>query len=737
MIVQLFYFLAAMLVLTGLVAWLEPVLTYAALTQLLLVLVVRFGNLHYPRWVLVSTTAILLLAVVLIWSAVHALPATTTLFCLVVVSALLTASWHSYASLLSAVAVALPACGVVQLWTAYFDGADPAIGAALVLWTVACWPMIGLLAHGRLWAVAASFGCGGLLSVMMVILRTVDGRAWLLWDILSQGWRYTDPLVTAGQILLMLVSVTPLLIESTRLWRGATLVGGLGVGLPLLLTWYAGPWADGWPVTAWIFILPSAGLACFGGVGLLCTVRRHDLLGTTAVRALALGAGASAVLLLPVLMVPPAQEHIIPVLSLSVAPMLWGILLALFAAVAALVAQRLATPEIDTERLVRSRQRVARDLRHSLSAYVSGIAHSVVSTRGRWWRPEAVVPLLICASSYPAWSVLGWQHLAVLSLLVPGVLIRPLLDGHLLLWTACQVVLLAAATLLLGGSWPGIVALVAVGVGCGWLFIRWSRLNAAWAYPGSLLVLVIVWLPWLPVHPEPALVVTGVAILLANAFLFGPARWISLPVTTLASLLFLWFWIPGLDRYVLAIFDDRSIWQDAAAVLVRMPMVSLLLAVLWLNRVESRGDLVVFDDRLRGILHTATLVVAVAWASGYRPSWPIALILVGVVAVVVQRSAFSLPMLDRAGMRWPILDGMAMMLASVLVAVGGAHSTWLAYRAADRALGGSLGVHLLEAQHDVLSIVCAVLAVLVLHRWLDWYVAMERRLHRTRRFGLA
>ncbi len=718
MIVDLAFFLAAVLVLTAPITVLNPVTGYALVTQVLAAVGLRWGNRYYARWVLVLLVLLAMSAATVVWSQSADVAIGSLLLLLAFVLFLLGSAWSSYASLLSAIAVVLPIVGVIQQWNAAWMGGEAIDGARLTLTTLVAWPLIALMAHGRYWVAAACFGVIGCVSGMHAIIELVDERsASAMSAIMIGGWRYSDPWLLGGQLVLTLIAVMPLMMESTRAWRTLTVVGIVLSGLPPILALLAGPWPSAWPVVVWLCVIPGILSVLTGGVGMLCTVRRPDLLATTAIRALGLGVGAAAVLLLPHAVQVPSEGLLVREMSRAIAPLVWGVLQAAVLAVAAVVAQQRDAPVLVTDRIVRSRKQAALELSQSFSGYMVDVLRSFQKDASSWISPSAVVPLLIFASAATAWQLCSIWH----GLLIAGVLISlflaELAGKHLILWSLLQAVLLTVCLWTLGATWPIIVGLVGLGMLLECLFLSRTPDYVAWALPASLGLVTLLWLPWAGVRPEPVLIAVGQMLLFANALLHGPVRWVAMPSAALIGLGFLWWRAPQLDRYVTSVYETLSPVDLLLTSIWRTPLLLLLLLVLLTSRRQARYGTVSLETRWRGVVYTVTTVAAGAWAMGYRPDWMMGVLLGGLVGAFACYLARKVAAGDASDLRWPMLDGAGLMLAAILVAVAQVGITYDVHQAQDEALAGALGEPVLQAVRDMVGIALAMVLVLLLQHW--------------------
>jgi len=632
----------------------------------------------------------------------------------VVVMAVAFAAGHP-GSLQAVVTATVPAAALVL--ALILDGQGPAawIPLEILLWSLPAWPALALFSSGRRWALTSIIGVAALLLVIQRLLRETDGMPLIALDVEAVGRAAVDRregLLALGQALLVMASVGPQLMHSAARWRWTALFGTLGIAGPIALAVVTGPWADGWPDLVWWTVLPAIGVLLLGVVGMLCTTRQPELLADHAVRTIALGIGASATLLLPLLHAPKHPADLVPALAAAAAPLALGLTLGLVLSVTGLIARR-NDHEFNTTTLLRMKVRPR--LRASMLAFGRQMVSDVRSETRRWWSPHGVVPLVVLFATWPAFDSLGLRGAVVPVLALVAALVGGLVHNALPLWTALIASLLLIAGISLGLEPTAAIAATAMGVAAAWPFVRWSALNTAWAYCAGLMVLVLLW-PALGGAPERRMVLSlalGISVLVTNALAPTGARWLVLCVSALWLLVFLADWIPAQDPYFPLLLKSDRLWIELGYLAVRLPLMALVLITLWVSRHRVLHPQWRSPPWQRALMGTLGVAAAAVWAIDLGEQWLTgALAWSGLVAItpMVRRELSDSNVVDD---REPLVDAGSFVVAILIVAAG--HASAVVAAAGDGAVEpGVMGVILIDAVRDLLALGVALGALLAL-----------------------
>lgn len=701
------YMLAVIAVWGGLLRHLQGVYAVAMLAQVLLAVGLHYGYDRLGPRRAVGLTGATLAGILVLVASSEGVAWGPVLTALAVLGILLTFAGSTLAGVQTVVTTALPAIGVLLIVLVPATGRGQLFPVFLLLWSLAAWPVLATLGSGRRWAAAGL----GVLAVVLVIHGTLarsDVDTATVMAVTRFDWYGYEALLALVQTALVGFGIAPKLLNSQERWRWAAFSGLALTLIPIALAVATGPWPAGWPtIVSWIAV-PAGIISLLGLIGMLCTIREPEHLADHAVRTIALGLGATASLLVPLVASPMPTGTLIPALTTACAPLLWSLVLSLALSITGLVAQQRGQPIGTTTRY---RMRLRPQLRQSfLDAGRTALA-DLRAESGELITPRAILPLLILLATWPAWRFLGSAAiLPVFALLM--VPCAPLVRTAPLPWALLLGTLIGTSCWLLGLPVADCLGLAALGVACAWPFVRWRQLNPAWAYAAGMWLVGILWQE-IGGPPDGLLAVAlglGVVVLTTNALAPAGARAPMLVATAVWLLLFLSSWVPTQDPYFPLLLQGENRWREVGKLLLQLPVLTLTLTVLWLSRHRMQRPGWRMPRWQRGLFGICAIGAIGWWASGLRVNLAVGLLCWVVLLLAVVPVTNEVGDGERIRVWEPIIDAISFVVAILVIAVG--HSAELAV-AGETVEPGRLGVVLIEALRDLVALAVSVGALLL------------------------
>jgi hypothetical protein len=600
----------------------------------------------------------------------------------------------------------LPALGLAYFLQSPVVDSRVLPAVQLTLWPLAAWPFISLFVRGRSWASVAMLGSVPIVVLSLGLLELGRATPGTAIDVLRWGWLHVDLTVLLVQTLLVGASTMPLLVEAGLYWRWLCSLGLASVVGCLILVETTGPWAGTWPMAINVAMAVAICSAVAGLIGMLCTIRRPNLLSDIAVRAAALGIAASAVRLLVDYEQAPTGGELVPAVAKALAPAVVGYGLAAIMVTAGLIARRRGAAPLATTNIRQGWARVRSSLISSVADTFEGFSrHSRFDIRA-WFGPQRAVPILIFLAAWPAILELGTVQ-AVVWLLPLSLATLSLVQYKVILWALFHTLIVGGAGLALDAPLVLMPAFAAIGLFCAWPYFRWPQLDPAWAYPTSLLVLAPLWMALPGLEPALVCLAVGTSILLGNALRRGPARWFLISGSLLLMGTWLRYWVPEVDPYTPVVFDELTFYGELEHLLLRLPAPTLLLLTMW---GASRHGLRHLKARVGSgratrwwIVSAVVIATGVFWGLGLRPGWPLAIFQWVAVGFAAPLAAAELVDMRRADYRHPFTTGLALALVVVVCSTATAVGLEVA---------GAMGQVLLNGSRDVMAIATAIPIVL-------------------------
>jgi hypothetical protein len=702
------YVLAVVAVWGGLLRHLQGVYALAMLGQVALGLSIHYGYERFGKRgsAIVVGAGLTVIALGVTWYG--GLAWGPSLMAIAVTGILLAMAGGSRGTLQAVTAMGLPTVGLVLSLVIPGTGREQLVPVFLLLWSLAAWPVLAVLGSGRRWAVSAGLGVISILVVVHATLNRSDVDTASLVATAHVDWFGFEALLAVTQTALVGFGIAPQLMTSRALWRW-TALGGLALAItPLALAVVTGPWASGWPSLVWWVVVPAVIASGVGLVGMLCTTRQPESLADNAVRTIALGLGATASLLIPLVATPQSLQTLVPALSTACAPLIWSLLLSLALSITGLVAARRDDPIGTTTRY---RMRLKPRFRQSLLMFGRDAAYDLREEVYGLITPRAIVPLLVLLATWPAWPFLGTAALVPIFVLfvVPA---ASLCKRAPLVWASLLGGLLGCGCWILGLAPSNCMAMAAIGVACAWPFVRWRHLNPAWAYSAGMWLVAILWQEiGGPADGLLAVALSlGLVVLATNALAPAGARGLMLTATALWLFGFLVWWVPTQDPYFPLLLQGENRWREIGTLLLRLPVLTLVLTMLWLSRHRMDRPGWRMPRWQRGLFGVAAVCAAALWASGVQinlwlglASWVV--LLAAVVPVTTEIGDG-----ERVRIWEPVVDAVSFLVAILVVAVG--TSAELSSASGDIE-PGRLGLVLIDALRDLIALGVSVGALLI------------------------
>lgn len=719
------YLIAAIAVLCSCFGRLPPWMAVVPLGLVLAVALVQRGVIRWSSWgFLLPAAALLWLVALAFLPAVDLHPSQVAWLCSGIALAFLLVG-----PVRRLVLVLLTGGGLILLLCAYYLAPTPEaiLGVvALTGWLLAAWPLISLQISEGDWPIVLPVGLLGLGGLVVRVLSDAQATTRDLSAIFSSIWTYGDSAWALAQTLLVVLSVSPLLMHSSRRWRGVTGLGLLiGLG-PLLATMLTGPWVDGYPLIVWIGGIPGLLLIVAGVIGMLCTVQRGELLGRAAYRAVALGIGASAVLIASLDPTTLPGRSLILTIAAALAPLAWALVLALLLGIASSIAARREAVRLSTGRVAGRGVRLPTEVRISFQRFGRRIRRTVTTDAHTWLHPQGLVPallLILLALRLPRETVI-WGLAALVVLAIPArSLAQIAVSGWVLLYAAG----LAVAGWLLGAETDILLGIAALGLPLAWPFVHWWQLNPGWALPAGLWLLAAAW-PLFGIGPEHQILVVlgaGLGCLVGNLLLPGHGRMLILSIGAAWVLAVFSWWVPVQDRFATVQFERLSLLGEVLELIRRFPFIALGLLGVWLGRAHFRQQGRVWQPAFVFSRMLPAIAGLSCWLIGYDDAWwawvPAWIMLLSLTPRAVHELADS----QLGGETAPLLDSVALALVVLLIGLGDALT--IAQSHGEALLpAGSLGTVLVTTLRDLLAVVATSLAVLLVRR----LVAAQERIAR-------
>ena len=712
------FFLAAVLVMTGLLPYAEMPMLVLLLSTVGLAAVYKRYHVQWGRatWISAFVLCMILNMALFAWWA--ALPLISQLLCYGVIVIFVLLACLSRIAFVTLINLCLPCCGLVHIWVCFVIAMNPADGIQFVLWSLTTWPMLALLSQGRYLLLTVLSGSVVLPFLLWLLIVETEVPLSMAVDTLLSFWQYSSSELTVIQCVLVVVSVAPLLIHAAAVWRWVAVSGLLLIVGPLAVLLLTGPWYGNWPDLIWYIVYPAFAALSIGVIGMLCTVRRPELLADTAVRGLSLGIGASAVLIIPFLDALPERAELLIQCAQVLSPLIWAILLSCFIALAALIARSGEAEIISTESWEQSRSRIAVKLGLRFSSFLNEYKVLVKEDAHKILNPSSFVPFLFFCSTIPMFYLLNNGTWLCLGLLFVGFLISRMHDQSVLLWGIAQLLLVTAASYALDISLIIMLAVLAPLTLILFLFVRWPAWNAAWAYTAAVLCLAMVHVPLAMMQgqdPMPVLLCAGVLCLLCNGLQDGIARWVFVPMCSIVILIYISWWVARSDPFAMLMSNDQT--QEWWSIIYCVPVLWCILYVLMWSRGRIAAKQHVFTKSLPWQQHLLSLVAiasVIAWCLGWRPQMLGFVFVCAVMMLNLKSMVESLKRMRRELLVWAMLDVMTLLLASLILVAGDCYEYFLNNQRSTGTLqAGSLGRFVSIAERDCYACLLAFAMVLL------------------------
>ncbi|MHC5068782.1 MAG: hypothetical protein ACYTF0_09370 [Planctomycetota bacterium] len=526
-------------------------------------------------------------------------------------------------------------------------------------------------------------------------------------SLLVEGWVIVAAVAQAGIVLLRLA---PQISRLRSHWQGWVVGGGCLVAGALVLVVATEPWPGGWPVAAWVVLVIGTALAMAGLSGLTSAISSPALVYFEAQRTLALGTALGAVFTLG-----PFATARDPLLGLPIplAPLAIAGLLALWliaAGIWARVTRGRRSLDLSADIPLAVGAHVRRSLAKALAA--AGTA-AWAYVRG-WRSPQRQLPLLIVIAAWSTFRELDTAAWLVVALGVVAVCLAPLLTALPVVWTIINCVMVGAGGHALGLPLEAALGAAALAPIAAWPFVRWRHLDPAWAFAAGLVVVSLAWrvLGGASFAHFSVTVVAGLVVLITNAVAPDRARGSMLGITTLWLLVFLATSIDQIDPFVRIQFQGAYLLHWTAPLGLRLPVLTIVLAVLWISRHRLRHPGWRSGRRWRVALAAIGCAAAAAWAVGLGDRWWVGVVAWLTLAVCTLPVVRELGDAQRRDVREPLIDALALALAILLSAAGRCWSL-VEQAAVSRIEPGLLGDVVLAAFSDLVAITCAALLLMV------------------------
>lgn len=712
------FFLAAVLVMTGLLPYAELPMVIVLVSTVGLAAIYKRYHVQWGRVAWMSAFVVCMTINMALFAWWAEVPLVSQLLCYGTIGVFVLLACISRIAFITLINVCLPCCGLVHIWVCFVVGMDPAQGIQFVLWSLATWPMLALMSQGRYLLLTVLSGSLILPFLLWLLIADTEVPFSKMVDTLLLFWQHSSSELTVIQCVLVVVSVAPLLIHAAALWRWVAVSGLLLIVGPLAVLLVTGPWYGQWPSLIWYVVYPAFAALSIGVIGMLCTVRRPELLADTAVRGLSLGIGASAVLILPFLEALPERAELLIQCAQVLSPLIWAILLACFIAIAALIARSGEAEIISTESWEQSRGRIAVKLGLRLSSFLNEYKVLIKEDTHKLLNPSSFVPFLFFCSTIPMFYLLDDGTWMSMGLLFVGFLISRMYDQSVLLWGLAQIALLTITAYVLHISLLIMLAVLAPLTLILFLFVRWPSWNAAWAYTAAVLCLTLVHVPLTMMQgqdPMPVLLCAGVLCLLCNGLQDGIARWVFVPLCSVMILIYISWWVARCDPFAMLMSNDQT--QEWWSIIYCVPVLWCILYVLMWSRSRIAAKQHVFTRSLpwqQHLLSGVAIASVVAWCLGWRPQM-LGFVCVCIVMLLNLRSMVEcLKRMRRELLVWALLDVMTLLLASLILVAGDCYEFFLHNQRSSGTLqAGSLGRFVSIAERDCYACLLAFAMVLL------------------------